>query len=410
MMRLVLRVFEIAGAVVLAGLFVVLAGDIAGLGLSDYILSSVFPVTVTTEKLQANYKTSKLKILVVPGHDNEFSGAEFRGVREADLTLEVAKHLVDRFKKDPRFEVFTTRDFGSGDYTSEFSSFFIARAADISAFRNDLKNTMRKFVAEGVVRRNVAIERDNALDGISFRLYGINKWANDREIDIVLHLHFNDYPVRRRSEAGKYSGFTIYTPEKQFGNAGASKDLSRALFDQLATFFAPSDLPLEEGGIIEDQELIALGSNASLKGAAALIEYGYIYEPQFRSLETRDAMMAELAYQTYRGLKNYFSSPAMRPLVFDTTLLPHRWTETLERGVKASRAVLALQAALRREGAYPPPGKTIQDCPVNGSFGPCTEVAVAFFQKRFLKDSVNESELGIVGRKTISELNRRYSL
>jgi len=406
----VIRALEAVGIFLSAVIFVVLVSDLAGYNLSSYILGSVFPVTITPEKLQATYKTAKIKVLVVPGHDNETVGAVFRGLNETDLTLEVAKHLVGYFKKDPRFEVFTTRDFASGEYTKEFATFFTANAEDIRSFRAQLRKNMRQLVALGAVERKVKVARDDAQDDISFRLFGINKWANDNDIDIVLHLHFNDYPAHIRNVPGKYTGFTIYTPDKQFGNAVASKELSRVLFDQLATFFAPSDFPLEEGGIIEDQELIALGSNASLKGAAGLIEYGYIYEPQFQAPAISDVVMAELAYQTYRGLKNYFGSSIVRPLVFDTTFLPYHWTEVLESGLKASRSVLALQAALRREGAYPPTGKTIQDCPVNGSFGLCTKAAVTLFQRRFLKESVNEGELGVVGHKTILELNRLYGI
>lgn len=122
--------------------------------------------------------------------------------------------------------------------------------------------------------------------------------------------------------------------------------------------------------------------------------------------------MQELAYQTYLGLKNYFGLQNPRPFVFSTTLLPHRWTETLERGAGVSRSVLALQAAFRREGVYPPPGKTIQDCPVNGLFGPCTERATLLFQEKYRKDvfknDVVSQPTGIVGRATIEVLNRLY--
>ena len=410
-MHYILRIFGIFGAMLVVGLFVILASDFAGYNLSNFLLSSVFPVTITPEKLHETYKTSKIKILVVPGHDNKYTGSEFLGTREADLTLAVARNLVEYLKKDSRLEVFTTRDFSTGEYTSEFASFFNAKAQEIREFRAGVKKTMNEMVALGRVTRNVAVERKDTLDGISFRLFGINKWANDHGIDIALHLHFNDDSTHRRTKPGKYSGFSIYTPEKQYGNSDASIDLAKSLFDQLATFFAPSNLPLEGGGIIGDQELIAVGSNASLKGVSVLIEYGYIYEPQFRAPETGDVLARELAYQTSRGIKNYFGAvSAIRPSTFETTLLPYRFTETLERGAQVSRAVLALQAALRREGVYPPPDKTIAECPVNGSFGPCTETAVTSFQKRALKGQVDENELGIVGRKTISELNRRYSL
>src|SRR3989344_5385054 len=51
-----------------------------------------------------------IKILIVPGHDNQFSGAVFNGVREADLNLELAKKLVSSLAEDTRLYVTIARD------------------------------------------------------------------------------------------------------------------------------------------------------------------------------------------------------------------------------------------------------------------------------------------------------------
>ena len=74
-------------------------------------------------------------------------------------------------------------------------------------------------------------------------------------------------------------------------------------------YFAASDLPAESSALIEDQELIAVGSNASRDGVSVLVEYGYIYEPPFRNEEAREAMFKELAYQTYIGIKKFLAMP-----------------------------------------------------------------------------------------------------
>jgi len=262
--------------------------------------------------------------------------------------------------------------------------------------------------AHNFLSRNVSIERKSVSSEIAFRLYGINKWANENDVDIVLHIHFNDYP-RRTGRAGDHTGFSIYVPERQYGNAEASKDLARTLFDELKNTIGPSTLPLERDGIIEDQELIALGANGSLKGASVLIEYGYIYEPQYVYASTRSPMMQELAFQTYRAVKKHFEKNSPIYATIETALLPHRWSGGLEKGIKGSASVLALQAALKKEGLYPPPGKSLVDCPLTGSFGACTEFAVRMFQQRYAKDVLaGEAPTGRVGVATTKKLNELF--
>ena len=96
-------------------------------------------------------------------------------------------------------------------------------------------------------------------------------------------------------------------------------------------YFAASDLPAESSALIEDQELIAVGSNASRDGVSVLVEYGYIYEPPFRNEEAREAMFKELAYQTYIGIKKFLAMPP--PLLdnYETALLPYSWNNHLKK-------------------------------------------------------------------------------
>ena len=68
---------------------------------------------------------------------------------------------------------------------------------------------MNQYVESRQVERVVHTIRNIAPDEMGVRLYGINKWANENDIDIVIHVHFNDYPGRPRTGSGKYSGFSI---------------------------------------------------------------------------------------------------------------------------------------------------------------------------------------------------------
>ena len=365
--------------------------------------------TITPEDLKNAYNGKKLKILIVPGHDNTDSGTEFNGVREADLNRETAERLYDFLEKDGHFQVYATRDFATGEFTSQFASYFADQASEIVSFRKKMWDTMKNALALGQVSQKDGVGHNVAAERVTRKLYGINKWANENDIDVVLHIHFNDHAGRRPSRTGKYSGFTIYVPEKQFSGSRASIDFANALFNQLNKNFAVSNLPGESRGVTEDQDLIGVGANASLDGVGLLVEYGYIYEPQFVHKEVRDAMFQELAFQTYAGMKKYFEPTAN---LDDTSLLPYVWQSTLKKGIKGSREVLALQAALRRENLYPPPGKKLSDCSVNGNFGICTATAVVLFQEKYGDDILSPAGLsggtGFVGPATLKKLNELY--
>lgn len=51
-----------------------------------------------------------MRILVVPGHDNEYWGTEFEGVREADLNVELAEYLTNYLRQESLFQVYLLRN------------------------------------------------------------------------------------------------------------------------------------------------------------------------------------------------------------------------------------------------------------------------------------------------------------
>jgi len=202
---------------------------------------------------------------------------------------------------------------------------------------------------------------------------------NENNIDIVLHLHFNDYAGRKPGHIGKYSGFTIYVPEKQLPNSEVSQSLAQVLRSTFDDMLGRSTLPNESSGIVEDQELIAIGRNATRTGASLLIEYGYIYETPIQEPSIQGTYIAELAHQTYRGIKTFFE-PAINMKRFIS--LPYSWNAPLDINDKGSD-VLRLQLALRTQNAYPPKGRSLSDCPISGYYGACTAQAVSEFQEKY---------------------------
>ena len=152
---------------------------------------------------------------------------------------------------------------------------------------------------------------NDAPKDVALRLFGINKWANEHKVDIIIHIHFNDSGPRRAGAPGEYNGFTIYTPERQYSNSQASMDIAKRVFKRLSKMFSVSNLPGEDAGVVEDQELIAIGSSNTVDAASLLVEYGYIYEPQFRVPAVRVMVLRELAFQTYLGLADFFGETSL---------------------------------------------------------------------------------------------------
>ena len=372
--------------------------------------ASVFFIDSITEKslledfAKAKSGQGKIKILIVPGHDNKLGGTKFNGVREYELNIELAENLTKMLRKEPGFEVTLTRN--KYNYNENIQKYISKNYQEIKTFRAKHKDIMDSLVRSGLVDTRKGVEHNNAPTKTAIRLYGINKWANENNFDIVLHIHFNDYPGRKYNKPGKYSGITVYIPEKQFSNAKASKALAKTVFKRLIRYSASSDLPIENTGIVEDQELIAVGSYNTLDPAVLLVEYGYIYEPQITNPKTRTLAIKELATQTYFGVLDFFNTTKpQKESSYDTATLPYSWNNNLKKGFRGDKDVFALQTALASQKLYPPKTKSKNDCPINGNFGPCTARAVINFQKKY---NIKPAS-GFVGPITRSKLNEFYS-
>jgi N-acetylmuramoyl-L-alanine amidase len=135
-----------------------------------------------------------------------------------------------------------------------------------------------------------------------YRLYAVNKFIEDNEIDIAIHIHLNDYAGRNISE-GKYKGFSLFVPDNSLRNGKVSQELAKYIAKTLDDNFKYSNNPLEKKKIILGHELIANGANNTIQAASVLIEYGYIYETKFQDEE----ILQKAAEQTYLGIKNFLT-------------------------------------------------------------------------------------------------------
>tara|TARA_Y100000310_G_C20683277_1_gene817397 strand:+ start:1128 stop:2348 length:1221 start_codon:yes stop_codon:yes gene_type:complete len=362
-----------------------------------------FTQSITEREITDIYRNTpttarRVKILIVPGHDKESPGAEYMGNYESDVNLQLGKKIFEIFSKDPYFSAILARD--ENGYTPALIQTFADKDSIIS-FRNTYKKYMESLISAGLISTRQEVFHNSAGDGTLVKLYGINKWANENDIDIVLHIHFNDYPGHRYNRPGKYSGFSIYIPERQFSNSFVSNQISKYIYESLSNSFPVSNYAKESAGIVEDQELIAIGSFNTLDAAAFLIEYGYIYEPQVRDSNVRDVALDEYANGTYIGIKNYFENKFGRSRLENKPVFQDILDSNLSASRNPSSDVFILQTVMQYDGVYPPDGYTRNDCPPTGIFGPCTNASVIEFQKKY---NISPAT-GFVGPKTRTKIN-----
>ena len=294
---------------------VVLAGTAAHMGIfvraysqlaSVFFIDSSTPETLLATYHAAQQRSRHINVLIVPGHDAEASGTSYRGLVEADLTLATGLTLQKLFAGERFIDAQITRT--SSGYVPALTEYFTTNRRAILAYRANQFSLMQKLLGTGEVASNILVDHNYAPDGVSFRLYGINKWANENNIDLLVHIHYNDIPRKNRNKPGPYSGFAIYIPEHQYSNHKGSRALAQAIHRRLVAQEPVSSHPQENVGIIEDQGLIAIGSNNSVDAAAVLVECSYIYEPQLQTKASRERAEQQCAQSIYQGIEDFFSA------------------------------------------------------------------------------------------------------
>jgi len=249
---------------------------------------------------EAKLEIENFRILLVPGHDDENHGAEFLDnenlIKESDFNLNVTNELLNILEKDKQIETFITRT--ENGYTKEFLDYFETEKESILEFKKE-SDKKSKFLKDDPIEE---VHQNKVPAEVSFKLHGINKWANENEIDLVVHAHFNEYPRKDENTEGDYSGFSIYIPKEGFKNNPESAKFAENIRDYLNDVFPETNAPVESDVVIQDSDLIAIGAHNSLNSPSVLVEYGFIYEPKFRGGNS-EQVFKSLATQTYLGIK-----------------------------------------------------------------------------------------------------------
>jgi len=372
-----------------------------------------FEETVTVDDLSAAYAEAalggeKVRILVMPGHEPDFGGAEFQGYYERELVVDIANKLATELRTDANFEVFVAR--GNEGWNDDFTYYFDKQGKKIERFVNDHKKVMQKLEKKNKLKDNDAQAAHNeARSDVALRLYGVNKWANENDIDLVLHLHLNDETGHGVNTPGVYSGSAIYVPDSVYGNAKASKAIAKPVLERLNATNATSNFGLETKGIVEDRELIAIGANNTSDVPSLLIEYGYIYEPRITGNGARAEVFTDFAFQTANGVKDFFGSAGRSQAT--TRVLPYQFTRDVLATTTATstpqdaRGVYALQATLRPLGYYPGTEASLSVCPVSGVTNECMTTALKAFQA-----AKGLEQTGTLSATTRTALNTAFGL
>jgi N-acetylmuramoyl-L-alanine amidase len=362
---------------------------------------------ITPEDLKQTYESvpatqKKLRVFIMPGHEPKFGGAEYRTLKERDMNLALAQSLTDYLNQQGRYEAVLGRD--REGWNPSLESYFKVEKQEISSWKKEQEGIMSDLISEGSFEADSdPVPHQTATKDVALRLYGINKWIGENDFDLAVHIHFNDYGSRRKDLPGEYSGFVIYVPDGQYSNSSAARSVAQFIHGRLNDFIAESNTPKERGGIIEDQSLIALGSNNTADAPSILMEYGYIYEPQFQDAKVREVVLREYAYQTFLGIEDFFKTEE-KSFAYKTSVFPHSWDNNVSRGAAQNLDVLALQFVLMADGLYPPAGKDFRSCALSGIFGPCTVSALKAFQA---KNDI-EGDGTRLGSTTRALLNRLF--
>jgi len=81
----------------------------------DSLATAFLNKAITVTQLHDKYNSasngiSKVRILLVPGHEPNFGGTEYGNLKERDMTVELAGYLKDFFKMNNHYDIVVSRN------------------------------------------------------------------------------------------------------------------------------------------------------------------------------------------------------------------------------------------------------------------------------------------------------------
>lgn len=267
---------------------------------------------IKTENIAAALSISpkKIKVLIVPGHEPNKGGAdEYKKIKERDLNLQLSEILKNNLSDNKKIEVILARD--KDGWNKDLEKFVTTNETEIMNWVALMKEKLLAKVDSGefkVIDPNM--KHNDAESSAVLFLYGTNKWIDEKNIDLVLHVHFNSNP--KINGKPNYRGYSIYIPDKQYANADQSKRFADYVNEEIVKIQKPSNMPQEKETIISSQELIAVGNYDTLKIPSVVVEYAYMYESLMTNTETRNAFIEKAASSTATAIENFIEKEILK--------------------------------------------------------------------------------------------------
>lgn len=349
----------------------------------------------------------KIRVMIVPAHEPDEGGTQMATpsgeIYERDLAVTIGDDLQEFLDGNGNYQTYVTRTTQAWNPT--FQNYFNTNWNAIVSWEQAAKETAMANPAIAAIFNDGEVHNTAPTDD-AIRIYGATKWADENDINFMINICVNNYRGNAYNAVGKYTGFVEYYPPNIYDNSSTTKPVAEAVFNRLSLYNPTSDLPIQEPGLIQDPQLIGIGAYNTAKPAAILIEYDYIYEPQFVNPITRPIALKDLAYQTYLGLQDYYTgnTNVTATSSYDPSENIYAWNTPVTSKNSNAEDIYAMQTALIMDGDYPPAGMTRNECPHSGSIGTCTELAVKAFQQKY-----NITGETIFGSKTFSLLNAIYN-
>lgn len=272
--------------------------------LTQNIFKSALPELSVASSANATIKP--FTILIVPGHDTDTGGASFKNVYERNLVVDLADNISTLLDNNPKYKIIVARD--KQVWNPIFADYFINNQQAIIDFKNQHQANYKLLTDSGQKKIIHDAATHSTVDQkTAIELYGINKWADENDVNLIVHLHFNSSPRKNMNLPGPYHGFNIFIPEKQRVNNATSRNIAERIYKELEKKFTPETSGNNYSSLFEDQGLIALGASDTLTKPAILIEYAYVYEKMLIINTSQKQAIEQMAEQTVLGIQNYFN-------------------------------------------------------------------------------------------------------
>ena len=263
--------------------------------------------TISTTTAPIVPQAKPFTILVVPGHDTDTGGAVFRDIYERDIVVDLGEKIANELNATSGYKVILARN--TQEWNPILQNYFDQNKQAIIDWKDALQaqdKTLQATGQEKIVPDSA--DHTDVSSTSSLELYGINKWANENDVDMLIHLHFNNTERPDMNEPGLLHGFTVFIPDAQRSNSTTSRAIAKNIFTELKKDFSPEIVNDDPDGLIEDQSLIALGASNTLTKPSMLIEYGYVYDTDLQTTSDREKTLSQMASDTVAGIMDYVNS------------------------------------------------------------------------------------------------------